>query len=606
MDREFLQAETMIPDLLRVAPQVRPVLDRYGLRGCGGELGPMETLAFFAGAHDVPLPQLLDELHSALGDSKGSSEIMPQAGDRIYRPFFLSGITIALTLGAAWGAYLLVRIAAAERFTAVGLHEVNAHGHAQIFGWVGLFVMGFAYQAFPRFKHTDLAYPRFAYASGVMMMTGILVRSIGEPFVATQSWLHSPVLAAAWLEVAAIVIFVGIIFTTWRHSHKPLAFYDAYIASALIWFFVHAVYDAIYLAATLAASEREELLTLVAKWQGPLREMQIHGFALLMILGVSQRMFHYFYGLPAPSEHLSRWMLPVLNLAIVGEVLGLILMRSKGHAWAMLWYGSSIVLAGSVVSLVINWKIFSAPKESDRSLKFMRAAYVWLFVSLAMLLLLPAYQFAVLPTFAPQSVATQTGFSHAYYGAIRHAITVGFVSLMIVGVAAKVVPTLNGVDVRVLSHLWGPFVLLNLGCSLRVFGQVTTDLTVHAFPFAGVSGCLEVAGLLLWGWHLGRMMLGWRPADSEVDRQPLLPDQSIHAQHRVGEVLDCYPHLLTTFLAFGFKPLASPWLRNTMAHRVTIVQACRFVGVDTDALLMRLNQERIETGKPKISLPVIA
>src|SRR5580765_4387886 len=99
MDREFCEPETMIPDLLRIAPQVRPVLDRYGLRGCGGELGPMETLAFFAGAHDVPLNRLLAELHSALGNATGSSKIMPAAGDRIYRLFFLSGIAIALTLG---------------------------------------------------------------------------------------------------------------------------------------------------------------------------------------------------------------------------------------------------------------------------------------------------------------------------------------------------------------------------------------------------------------------------------------------------------------------------------------------------------------------------
>jgi hypothetical protein len=315
-------------------------------------------------------------------------------------------------------------------------------------------------------------------------------------------------------------------------------------------------------------------------------------------------MFHHFYGLPVPSKHLSLWLLPVLNLAIVGEVLGLILMRSQGHAWAALWYGSSILLAASVVALVLNWKIFSAPMESDRSLKFMRAAYVWLFGSLAMLLLLPAYQFAVLPTFAPEAAATQTGFSHAYYGAIRHAITVGFVSLMIVGVAAKVVPTLNGVDVRGLSSLWGPFILLNAGCALRVFGQVTTDLTAHAFPFAGVSGFLEVAGLTLWGWHLGRLMLGWKPTEGEADGQPLLAGQLILAQHRVGDVLEHYPHLLAVFLAFGFQPLATPWLRNTLAHRVTIAQACRFVGVNMDELLMRLNQERSGSARTKIPLPL--
>jgi Domain of unknown function (DUF1858) len=164
----------------------------------------------------------------------------------------------------------------------------------------------------------------------------------------------------------------------------------------------------------------------------------------------------------------------------------------------------------------------------------------------------------------------------------------------------------NGVDVRVLSSLWGPFVLLNLGCTLRVVGQVTTDFTVSAFPFAGVSGCLEVAGLTLWGWHLGRLMFGWRPAEDGAGVQMLLPDQPIQAQHRVGDVLDNYPHLLATFLAFGFKPLASPWLRNTMAHRVTIAQACRFVGVDTDALLMRLNQERTGTARTRIPLQLIS
>ncbi len=100
-------------------------------------------------------------------------------------------------------------------------------------------------------------------------------------------------------------------------------------------------------------------------------------------------------------------------------------------------------------------------------------------------------------------------------------------------------------------------------------------------------------------------MLGWRPAEA-ADGHPLLSDQPILARHRVGEVLDCYPYLLATFLAFGFKPLASPWLRNTVARRVTIAQACGIVGVGTDALLVRLNQERTETARTNISLPVLA
>src|SRR5262249_38407875 len=251
---------------------------------------------------------------------------------------------------------------------------------------------------------------------------------------------------------------------TWRTSGKPLAVYEYYILSALGWFVVQAVYDTVYLAATLSAPNREELLALVATWQGPLREMQIHGFALLMILGVSQHVFPHFYGSPAPNPRRCLWTLAGLDAAVTGEVLGLLLMRAGSHSWAALWYASVLLLAGSTAGLVGGWRLFSPPEESDRSLKFLRAAYGWLYISLAMLVLLPVYQYALLPLAAPDSAAAHMGFSHAYYGAVRHAITVGFISLMIVGVAAKVVPTLNGVDVRRLAPLWAPFALINAGC----------------------------------------------------------------------------------------------------------------------------------------------
>src|SRR4029078_10661782 len=63
-----------------------------------------------------------------------------------YRYFFIAGIAVVLTVGAAWGGWRLLQIAAAGRFTGASLFQVNAHGHAQVFGWVGLFVMGFGYQ----------------------------------------------------------------------------------------------------------------------------------------------------------------------------------------------------------------------------------------------------------------------------------------------------------------------------------------------------------------------------------------------------------------------------------------------------------------------------
>lgn len=594
---EWIDETVQIPELLRRAPEVRPVLDRYGLRGCGGQDGPAESLGFFARAHDVPVERLLREIRerrSAGPNPSPAAEAVPGTAwhaDAIYRPFFRAGILIVLTLGAVWGAYLLLRIALTGRFAAAGLHEVNAHGHAQIFGWVGLFVMGFAYQAFPRFKHTSLAFPQLAWVSLGLMLLGLVGRSAAEPLAELIPAAGPLAVASAWLEVIAIVLFAGVILATWRASGKGLAFYDWYILAALAWFVIQAVFEAVYLRATLLAATREELLVLVATWQGALRETQIHGFALLMILGVSQRILHHFYGLPAPSPRLSLAALVCINLAIAGEVAGLILMRSGGRAWAGLWYASTLLLAASVVALVWNWGVFGRATEPDRSLKFLRAAYAWLLISLAMLVALPAYQFVLLPWLAPSAEATALGFSHAYYGAIRHAITVGFVSLMIVGVASRVVPTLNGVDARRLTPLWAPFLLLNAGCALRVVAQTLTDFTPYAFPVAGVSGVLEVTGLALWGGHLWTVMAG-RPRYRVSATVPYVPGTAIEAGHVVGEVLDRHPELLETFLALGFRPLANPLLRNTVARGVSIGQACRQLGLDRGTVVEALNRAR--------------
>jgi hypothetical protein len=615
MTNHLLAPETLIPDLLRTAPQGRAVLDRFGLRGCGGPLGPHESLEFFARAHDVPLDRLLGELRQVVqaDDSNAVRAGLPTVpgfgevgspspnnaehiADAIYRPFFRAGIAVVLTLGAAWGALLLLRIAISGSFATATLHEVNAHGHAQIFGWVGLFVMGFAYQAFPRFKHTSLKHPRLAYATLWMMLAGLTCRALLEPLVATWPWLGAPATGGSVLEIIAIGIFVRLIVTTLQGAEKPLAFYDAYILIALAAFFVQAVYETVYFAATIRAVDRTELLDLIATWQGPLRDIQIHGFAMLLILGVSQRMFHHFYGFPAPRARRSLTALAGLCVAVVGEVIGFILMRKAGHAWAAGWYASVVLLYVSAAVLVYDWHLFSRPRESDRSLKFLRAAYIWLFVSLLMLVLLPVHQFAILPWLAPDCAAVHIGFSHAYHGAVRHAITVGFVSLMIMGVAGKVVPTLAGVDIRRLNKLWLPFVLVNAGCALRVVMQTLTDFTAAAYSIAGVSGLLELTGLTLWGISLWRLMRPRAAVEVSAAFSPTVaasPAGPITVEYLVGDVLDRYPWLLETFVAAGFSLLRNPVLRGTLARWTTVAQACQRMAIEQTSLLQSLNAQRL-------------
>jgi hypothetical protein len=107
-------------------------------------------------------------------------------------------------------------------------------------------------------------------------------------------------------------------------------------------------------------------------------------------------------------------------------------------------------------------------------------------------------------------VAVGTEFSHAYVGAVRHAVTVGFISQMIVGVGAHIVNRMRGVPQGSQASLWPTFLLLNLGNAGRVALEVGTDYSPAAFLPMGATGFVELTGIAIWGFTL--LVLLVRPA----------------------------------------------------------------------------------------------
>ncbi|MBI2297558.1 MAG: Rrf2 family transcriptional regulator [Armatimonadetes bacterium] len=570
--------ETMLPDLLRRHPQCRPVFDRYGLAGCGGPLGPMETIRYFARAHGIDETALLAELRTAAAGSGPALVVLPGLADTIYRRYFLGAIAVVLTAGATWGAVLLWRIGVHHDFTSLSVHAVNAHGHAQIFGWMGLFIMGFAYQAFPRIWHTPLAAPRLAPLVFALMLGGLTLHVAGMALTGLWPGALPVALLGGAAELVAIALFAGQILATWRAARRPLEPYVAFVVAGLACFLVQAAMGLWHGYHTMAARDESELLWYVSAWQAPLRDVQIHGLALFMIGGVSLRMLPGLFGLPPASARRCWTAFGLLSLALPVEVLSFPALRATGNpVFALTLYGSWILLTAGCLVLALPFKLWRPFPDSDRSAKFVRVAWAWLAVSLAMLLAYPLYM-----------AASGTPFSHAYYGAVRHAVTVGFISLMILGMGAKVAATLNGLDTRRLSPLWGPFVLLNLGCFLRVTLQVLTDWQPAAYSSIGLSGMLEVTALAWWGAHVAGMILrgcnAWEPA-----RAPKPRPERIMSDHIVADVVDWYPQTLAVFVAHGFGPLRNPVLRNTVARHTTIARAARLHRVDEAALLAELN-----------------
>jgi hypothetical protein len=249
--------------------------------------------------------------------------------------------------------------------------------------------------------------------------------------------------------------------------------------------------------------------------------------------------------------------------------------------------------------IVLPWRPWHPFRVYDRSAKFVRMAFAWLFISLVMLLLSPAYQYAYLHLGVPRPIP----FSHAYSGAIRHAITVGFISLMIMGMAAKVVATLNGVDPRTLSSLLGPFLLVNAGCILRVIMQPLTDWSSRIYLLLGISGTLEVAGLGWWGLGLVTIILRGKSAARDLAASTGPPPKQIEGQHRVAEVLDWFPETESVFVQKGFTAIRQPLLRRTVARQVTLAQAAALRNVPLDELLAALNTA-IAAGRTELAGPV--
>jgi len=581
-----ITVKSYLPDVVAQYPSTRAVFDRYGLHGCGGPLGPFEQVGWFARLHGVAIDKLLAELNEAAsGSTHVAAEFSPSIADTIYRPFFLAGIATVLTLGCVWGAINLFTIGVKESFNAISYSWVLAHGHAMVFGFVGFFIMGFAYQAVPRFKHTALWRPRLAFSTLPLMISGIILQTVAH--LSSPPSLSLEIFASV-IQMLAVVIFAGVMVKTIHQARKP-EIYDRFLYAALAWFLIAAIANPVIFKLFELAGTREQLLFNLATFNIPYRDVQLLGLAVVMILGISLRLLPHAYGFREPSRSWVSFLFWGVNASIVGGVLFFIAGMTSRSPWLLTFqWLAAVVLLVIAVATPFQYRLFAAvpASESDRGLKFIRAAHIWFIVATAMLVFTPIYNFGI---YMPLT-GSHSPFSHAFFGAYRHALTVGFIMMMIVGVSSKVVPTLSGIDVKRTNSLWPTFVLLNLGNLTRVSFQIATDFSPAAYPVMGISGFIEVVGLTLWGYELFSNIRVGKKLEKESGALKFFQHLEITRDTKVGEVLARYPQSLEIFVRRGFPLLRNPVLRKTMARAITIEQACRREGVDLAGLLAELKQ----------------
>ncbi|MCA9182062.1 MAG: hypothetical protein KDA51_11435, partial [Planctomycetales bacterium] len=323
---------------------------------------------------------------------------------------------------------------------------------------------------------------------------GIALRFAAEPMAASGSPFGRQLgLASSGFQILGISSFL-LNFAVTRHRESAFRGWQSiYVYSSFFWLSVVTLIEPL---AFWGSHQTDPLASIqfVAERFAPLRELQFLGFAAMMIFGVALTKLSTCFN-AQPSNK-------ALGLAGFGWWTSGVLLRVGGWLWAFhnglegpsqrFYFAGSVCLAIGAFYIVASTRVFRKLQPVLQSHKFIRSAFGWLLFACLMLVAEPLVLASV-----------SRPFDHAYTGAIRHAVTVGFISQMILGVGTHVVFRMRDVPDSSMPNLVPTFLLLNIGNALRVGLEVATMYTPSAFLPMGLTGFVELTGLVLWGVVIG-------------------------------------------------------------------------------------------------------
>ncbi len=572
-----INRNTIIKNLVKKHPETLSVFRKYNLVVAGGVRGPNEPLAFFAKAHEVDYDEIVKELKAAIekGPDK-NTETIELVEDKVYEKFFKTAILMALTIGVTVGAIVLTYIGKNQNFHYV-LHKlVQTHGHAQLFGWVGLCIIGFAYYIVPRVKNVELKYREFTTTSFWLIVTGTVIRIFAQPYANETTNILLPI--SGLLEFMAVALFAFIILSTVLASQEKKEPYDKFIMAGVIWFLVCSIMNFIMDGFMFFTNTNEIPRT----FYSPFVHVFLLGFAFMFIFAVNIRTVYAFLDVGTARVRAVNTTFWMLNLTIPVYFIA----NSFNYNSPFLLkvsYLTIYLVAFSVLLFVYGIRIFEKSTRElddvvmDRSYsKTIRTAYVWLIIGMLILGAKPFFKAFSEP-------------QYLFHGAANHAIAVGFVTLMIIGYASKMVPTFKGVGMHSIRLADLSFYLINIGCFLRVSTQIMIGLSNDSYySLIGFSGWIELAAIGIFGYNVWKTM---NAEDEDEIEEPQETLTEITGDTNIANAIDQYPETLDVFLEFGFKQLSNPVARKTVAKMFTIKQATKIHPVEIDTLLNALNEK---------------
>lgn len=418
--------------------------------------------------------------------------------EKQYAPFVAGAIFFGLVLGVPLG--ITLAIAGAEKSSLDGHWPalVQAHGHIQLMGWFGLFVLGMGYRLVPRFTGTRLRTTWPVPVTFALVACGLLLRVISQPWMDREPF-GALAVGSAMAELGGALIFATIILRCLTRGRPEDFGYTPYFAAGAAWLVVAASLNLTYVADTAGQS-----VTLPPARSTAITFVLLYGFVMMFVLAVSLRSFPVFFGRPPVSKAISRAAWLVINGGVAMYVCGAIWRSYEISDTARLLYDAGVLASGlGLVTVVLALGILrGAPTRlrlsARRSMLFVRTGYAWLLAAGA----LQGY-------YAGRALADDRLVPYYETDAVRHFLALGFVATTIFGMALLVLPRLairRGTGRSVQAVVVALLVLIQGAAAARGVGSVLANDThlIAGFWTMAAGGIAALLAMLVFTAYLVR------------------------------------------------------------------------------------------------------
>ena len=433
--------------------------------------------------------------------SKGISRFLFRE-EHQYAPFIGSALGFALVLGFPLGLILAHSAAQGSQLGGRFGPLVQVHGHIQLVGWFGLFVMGMGYRLTSRFTAVKHRFNWIVPVTLACAVVGLIARVVGQTFADEGTWLAVLFGASGVLELVAVVLFAAEVARALRLGRHDEFGYTRFFAAGVTWLVAAMLLNA-YLSIA-AASDSDPLLPVGRS--AIVAFLLLYGFASMFVFAVSVRAFPIFFGRKRANQRSLTAVWTALNAGIAiyagtalwGTYEQSDLLRSGQNAGLLLAGAGFLVMIATLG--IFKGSPVRLRESARRHMRFVRSAYAWLTLA------------AILQIAFAIDAELDGRFVHALQiDAVRHFIAVGFLTVITVGMAFLVMPVLamrrpGGRATRIVALVL--FGLLHSAAASRGLGSLIADRGHFDAGFwtMTMSGTLAVVAMATFAVYIA-----WNP-----------------------------------------------------------------------------------------------